>query len=93
MKVLVTGGAGYIGSHMVRTLGEQGHDVVVYDNLSTGHRESVMSGRLVVGDLADAATLTLFSQTKNLKLLPTLQPILWLMSLSGNRSSTIAIIS
>lgn len=57
MKVLVTGGAGYIGSHMARTLGEQGHDVVVYDNLSTGHRESVLSGRLVVGDLADTAAL------------------------------------
>ncbi|MDA8432098.1 MAG: UDP-glucose 4-epimerase GalE [Nitrospiraceae bacterium] len=57
MKILVTGGAGYIGSHMVRTLGEQGHDVVVYDNLSTGHRESVLHGRLVVGDTADAAAL------------------------------------
>jgi UDP-glucose 4-epimerase len=57
MKILVTGGAGYIGSHMVRTLGEQGHDVVVYDNLSTGHREAVLHGRLVVGDTADAAAL------------------------------------
>ena len=57
MKILVTGGAGYIGSHMVRTLGEQGHEVVVYDNLSTGHRESVLYGRLVVGDTADAAAL------------------------------------
>jgi UDP-glucose 4-epimerase len=57
MKILVTGGAGYIGSHMVRTLGEQGHDVVVYDNLSTGHRESVLHGRLVVGDTADFAAL------------------------------------
>ena len=57
MKILVTGGAGYIGSHMVRTLGEKGHDVVIYDNLSTGYRESVLYGRLVVADLADAATL------------------------------------
>lgn len=57
MKILVTGGAGYIGSHMVRTLGEAGHDVMVYDNLSTGHRESVLSGRLVVADLSDTAAL------------------------------------
>lgn len=57
MKILVTGGAGYIGSHMVRTLGESGHDVVVYDNLSTGHRDSVLAGRLVTADLADVTTL------------------------------------
>jgi len=53
MKVLVTGGAGYIGSHVVRQLGEAGHDIVVFDNLSTGHPWAVTYGDLVVGDLAD----------------------------------------
>lgn len=62
MKILVTGGAGYIGSHMVRTLGENGHDVVVYDNLSSGHRDSLLYGRLVVADLADRETLWILLQ-------------------------------
>jgi UDP-glucose 4-epimerase len=57
MKILVTGGAGYIGSHMVCALSEKGHDIVVYDNLSTGHRDSVLFGRLVVADLADTVVL------------------------------------
>ncbi len=63
MKILVTGGAGYIGSHMVRTLGEKGdYDIVVYDNLSTGNKDSLLYGRLVVGELADAQALdALFS--------------------------------
>ncbi|GAB6069225.1 UDP-glucose 4-epimerase GalE [Thiomicrorhabdus hydrogeniphila] len=53
MKVLVVGGAGYIGSHMVKMLAQSGHDVIVLDNLSTGFRQSVKYGKLVVGDLAD----------------------------------------
>ncbi len=51
--VLVTGGAGYIGSHVVRQLGEAGYDIIVYDNCSTGLAESVLYGKLIRGDLAD----------------------------------------
>lgn len=52
-KVLVTGGAGYIGSHVVRQLGEAGRDVVVLDNLSNGNADAVLFGELVVGDTGD----------------------------------------
>jgi UDP-glucose 4-epimerase len=57
MKVFVTGGAGYIGSHVVKMLGEEGHDILVYDNLSTGHAWAVLSGTLVEGELADLPLL------------------------------------
>lgn len=57
-RVVVTGGAGYIGSHVVLALGEAGYDVLVYDNLSTGNREAVLYGELVVGDLADKELLS-----------------------------------
>jgi len=51
MKVLVCGGAGYIGAHMCKTLASAGHDVTVFDNLSTGHARAVKWGPLVQGDL------------------------------------------
>ena len=53
MTILVTGGAGYIGSHVVRQLGERGERVVILDNLSTGFRSAVLTGTLVVGDTGD----------------------------------------
>ena len=53
MNVLVVGGAGYIGSHMVRQLDSAGHRVTVLDNLSTGFSEAVTAGNLIVGDMAD----------------------------------------
>lgn len=59
MNILVTGGAGYIGSVCVEGLCDAGHDVVVVDNLSEGHREAVdQRARLVVADLHDTAALT-----------------------------------
>jgi UDP-glucose 4-epimerase len=51
MHILVTGGAGYIGSHAVRLFLDHGHDVWVYDSLALGHRKAVPAERLIVGDL------------------------------------------
>ncbi len=56
-KVLVTGGAGYIGSHVVQQLSEAGYDLVVYDNCSTGSPTAVLYGELIIGDLADTDRL------------------------------------
>lgn len=57
VKVLVVGGAGYIGSHMVKLLLDRGHQTVVLDNLSGGYRDAVLGGEFVLGDLADRARL------------------------------------
>ena len=57
MRILVTGGAGYIGSHAVKALGKAGHEICVFDNLSTGHEWAVLSGKLVRGDLEDRAAI------------------------------------
>lgn len=58
MVVLVVGGAGYIGSTAARTLRRRGHEVIIYDNLSTGHAALAAGFELVRGDIADAATLS-----------------------------------
>ena len=53
MRVVVTGGSGYIGSSAVRELAAAGHDVPIYDNLSTGHRKLSYGFELIEGDIAD----------------------------------------
>jgi UDP-glucose-4-epimerase GalE len=55
--VLVTGGAGYIGSHAAKVLRQVGHDVVIYDNLCAGHREAALGVPLIQGDTADVDTM------------------------------------
>ncbi len=56
-RVLITGGAGYVGSHIALRLAEAGFAVTVYDNLSTGHAWAVLEGELVVGDVGDPERL------------------------------------
>ncbi len=64
MKILVCGGAGYIGSHMCKLLARQGYGVTVFDNLSTGHGEACKWGDFVQGDLLDSAHLhSIFDST------------------------------
>ncbi|MFP4054197.1 MAG: UDP-glucose 4-epimerase GalE [Phycisphaerae bacterium] len=58
MNVLVAGGAGYIGSHVLRALQMAGHDCVAYDSLVKGHRAAVGDAKLIAADVADADALT-----------------------------------
>jgi len=55
--VVVTGGAGYIGSHMTKMLSEHGHKVIILDNLSRGNRSATHYGELIVGDIRDNCIL------------------------------------
>ena len=65
MNILIAGGAGYIGSHMVKMLAKAGHDVITVDNLSKGYRDAVKYGSFIEADLADRDALdTIFSQHK-----------------------------
>lgn len=65
--ILVTGGAGYIGSHMVRLLDQRGFNVVVYDNLERGNRDAVTAGELIVGDLHDTDRLASVFQSHDIE--------------------------
>ena len=64
-KILVVGGAGYIGSHMVKFLLGQGNEVTVLDNLSSGYLDSVLGGCFVFGDLNDEKLLNSLFQSSN----------------------------
>jgi len=64
--ILVTGGAGYIGSHVVRQLGEAGETIVVLDNLSTGFKESVLYGELIIGDTGDSELVSQILREHNI---------------------------
>ncbi len=57
-NILVVGGAGYIGSHTVKALSKAGFQPIVYDDLSSGHKEAVLEAKLIIGDLADRKLLS-----------------------------------
>ncbi|PUU86828.1 MAG: UDP-glucose 4-epimerase [Halanaerobium sp.] len=57
MNILVTGGAGYIGSHVLKALLKEGHQVVTFDNLQKGHKKAIIGGKFIKGDLADKELL------------------------------------
>ena len=65
MNVLVTGGAGYIGSYMVIMLSQQGHEITTVDDLSTGHCDAILAGDFIKGSLLDRDWLdAIFSAKK-----------------------------
>jgi UDP-arabinose 4-epimerase len=65
-RILITGGAGYVGSHCAKALAAAGHEAIVLDNLLFGHREFVRWGRLVEGDIRDSAALDLLFSTSRI---------------------------
>ena len=67
MRILVTGGAGYIGSHTAKALSEAGYVPVVYDNLSSGFRQAVQWGPLVHGDIRDENALVEAMETHDVQ--------------------------
>jgi len=64
-KILLTGGAGYIGSHVLKHLLKANHEIVIIDNLSTGRKESVLGGKLIIADLADHDLMEQIFQEEN----------------------------
>jgi UDP-glucose-4-epimerase GalE len=66
-QILVTGGAGYIGSHAVKELTRRGYQAIVYDNLQTGHRQAVKNASLIQGDLADKGRLLQVFQSHSIQ--------------------------
>jgi len=66
MKILVVGGAGYIGSHMVKQLALSGHDVITLDNLSYGYKDAVKYGEFIEGDLGDNTVLDAIFESGNI---------------------------
>ena len=77
MNVLVTGGAGYIGSHMVKYLVQKNCTVTVIDNLSTGNRNAVKSSNFIQGDLADQECLRKYSQGGTMRFSISLRFLKW----------------
>lgn len=67
MNILVTGGAGYIGSHVLKALLKEGHQVFSYDNLQKGHKKAVTGGKFIEGDLADAELLNQVMQENKIE--------------------------
>lgn len=67
MSILVCGGAGYIGSHMVAELLENGQDVVILDNLEKGHKDALLGGKLYIGDLRDKEILNKIFTENNIE--------------------------
>ena len=72
--ILITGGAGYVGSHCAKALAAKGHDGIVFDNLTLGHREFIRWGRLIEGDIRDAAALDAVFSTQSRSMLSCILP-------------------